>query len=131
MKDNKLANKIKEEITKMAKSYNSGHNSNNEAEIEYDDIELMIDGQKKRCSIIVNVTFSFDWWREDDTYWEPGDSGIDDLDYGINWIGIECKDGTIYTEEQENKILEDNYKYLEDYIESDVEEKAYEAEWEY
>lgn len=124
---NKLAEKISKEIIKTASK--TGRD-NGEFEKDYLDVELVINGEKKVCYVNVIAEFEFDWYYEEDTYWEPGERKVESLDIWINEIGIEGKDGTIYTKEQEDKILEDNRAYLEDLIEDDVETKAYEMEWE-
>lgn len=123
---NKLANRINEEINKYAK-YKEGTN-NNETTLEYEDINLVIDGKKIKCDIMLNVDFSFDWWIEESTKDEPEYSGIKNLDYNITNLDIACKDATIYTDDKQQEILSENRQYLNDLIEEDIEEKAYEVE---
>lgn len=129
MKENKLAKIISGEIKKVAWNKNkSGHNIN-DITLEYEDVELQIDGKKKECDISLEIELEFDWYIEKDTYWEQGDSGVKNIKFWITKINIGDKEGVVYTEEQEDKILEDNRKYLDDLIEYDVEEKAEEVDW--
>lgn len=127
MENNKLANNIIQEIKKTAR-YHSGQD-NGHFEKDYDNVELVINGEKVKCYVDVDADFEFDWFYEDDTYWEPGQRKIEKLDFWINKIGVSDIDGTIYTEEQEDKILEENRKTIEELIEDDIKTQAYEMDW--
>lgn len=123
MKDNKLAKIIIGEINKVAYGGRPSSGIHQETTtIDIEDVELTIDGKKKICDITLEVYVSFHWWSDPGDYWQPPEGDIDKVEYDIQKISIGDKDGTIYTKEQESKILDENYKYLHDYIEEEVEE---------
>lgn len=124
---NKLADIITTEITKTAKS-RQGHNEN-EIDILLEDISLKIDNEEKKCTVGLTIEMSFDWWIDEETYWEPEDKGIKNLDYWIKDITIDCEDGTIYSEEKQRDILHNNREHLNDLSEELVETEAYNIEW--
>lgn len=129
MQNNKLANKIVEEIKKSART-REGYNNK---EIEFDkdeDIELVIDGEKKKCRVWLLAEYSYYWYEEMPTYWEPGDREIKKLDIWIKDIGIEPEDGTVYSREKEKQILDENREVLTRFIEDDITDAAYNDEWE-
>ena len=114
---NKLAEIIKEQITKRAYHKSSGpHNIS----LLYEDMDLVINGKKTKCNVEVWVEYTAEWHVEDQIEDYPGAADLETVDYWITEIGIDTEDGTIFTEEQEQKILKDNKKFLEDYIEEDV-----------
>lgn len=122
MKDNKLAKIITEQIKKSARN---SANVSWDTELIYDNIELMINGKKTKCSIGMWVEYTANWTIEEDTYDEPGYAEIDDIDYEITDFSMdELEDGTIFTEEQQEKIFDENREFLYDYIEDDVLEAA-------
>lgn len=114
-------------INKKASQSGSG---NGHFEKDYDNVELIVNGEKKICSIYIDADYEFKWYKEEQTYWEPGNSSIESLDISINSINVYDNDGNEYDEKQCEKILQDNEKDLEDLIESDVETEAYESDWE-
>lgn len=125
MATKKLAEIIKEKITKSASSVGRiEYSGPYETELVYDDIELVINGKKTKCGVGMWVEYTAEWYIEEQTYDYPGAYEVRDVDYWIKSIGIDTEDGTIFTEEQEEKILEDNRKFLEDYIEEDMYEEA-------
>lgn len=104
MKDNKLAKIISEKIKKNAR-LKEGQTEQRETEI--DDIELVIDGQKKKCAIWANVEYNPIYDVGTDDFGEV--SFLEDVKYTILDIAIvDTEDGTIYTQEQEKKILAEN-----------------------
>lgn len=116
--------------SKMNKKAGQSGSGNGHFEKDYDNVELIINGKKKICSVYIDADYEFKWYREKQTYWEPGDSSIESLDISINSISVYDNDGNEYDEQLCEKILEDNREYLEDLIEDDVEIKAYESDWE-
>lgn len=116
--------------SKMNKTASKSGSDNGEFEQDYEDVELIVNGEKKKCDILIEAYFEFDWYYEEQTYWEPGDRSIEKLDISIENIYVSDKDGNEYSEEQNQKILEDNREYLESLIEDDIETKAYEMDWE-
>lgn len=121
--NNKLAEVIKGEMKKVARNFQSGTHQETTT-IELDDVELVIDGNKKLCDISLDVYVTFHWWYNPGTYWQPPEGDIDKIEYEIEEMTISDKDGVIYTKEQEKKILNENYNFLHDYIEDEVEEAA-------
>lgn len=120
-KPNKLAHRIIQEIKKSSSTV--GRTETDEpktTELEYDNIELMINGKKTKCDIGIVVEYTVTWYIEDRAYDYPGAVEVKNVDYGIESIGINMEDGTILTEEQEEKILKENRDFLEDYIEEDM-----------
>lgn len=104
MKDNKLAKIISEKIKKNAR-LKKGPTEHRETEI--DDIELVIDGKKKKCGIWANVEYNPIYDVGSDDFGEV--SFLEDVEYTILDIEIDdTEDGTIYTQEQEKKILAEN-----------------------
>lgn len=121
MATKKLAEIIKEKITKSASSVgNIEYSRPHKTELEYNNIELVINGKKTKCDINLWVEYTAEWYIEEQTYDYPGWAEVRDVDYSIEDIGIDTEDGTIFTEEQEKKILEENEDFLYDYIQEDV-----------
>lgn len=107
-KINKLAQIITEKIKKSA-SIEEGETE--ERDMLLDDVELMIDGQKKKCRIYVNVEYTPIYDVGSDDFGEV--RFVEDVAYTILDIGIDdTEDGTVYTEEQQKKILEENKKIV-------------------
>lgn len=118
---NKLARIISEKIKKSASSVGDiQYSGPHKTELEYNNIELMINGKKTKCDINLWVEYTAKWYIEEQTYDYPGATEVRDVDYWIESIGIDKEDGTIFTEEQEKKILEENEDFLYDYIQEDV-----------
>ena len=104
MKNNKLAKIINDEINKRA-YHEEGETE--ERDMLLDDVELTIDGKKKKCRIYVDVEYTPIYNIDSDDFGEL--RILDDVDYSILEIGIdEDEDGTIYTEDKEKQILEEN-----------------------
>jgi len=106
---NKLANIISEKIKKSA-YHEDGPTE--ERDMELENVELTIDGKKKKCRIYVNVEYT-------PTY-DVGSDGLrefrtlEDVDFSILDIGIvEDEDGTIYAEDKEKQILKENQETID------------------
>lgn len=121
-KINKLAQIITNEIKKRATTEHTGPFTE---ELIYDDIELMINGKKTKCSIGLWVEYTAEWYIEERTYDYPGWAEVRDVDYEITEFIMEAlEDGTVFTEEQQEKIFEENERFLYEYIEDDIIEAA-------
>lgn len=104
MATKKLAEIIKEKITKSAYRQEG---ETEERDMLLEDVELMIDGKKKKCRIYVNVEYTPMYDVGSDDFGEV--SFLEDVTYTILDIGIDdTEDGTVYTEEQQKKILAEN-----------------------
>lgn len=104
MGENKLAKIISEKIKKNARLEEG---KTEERDMLLDDVELVIDGKKKKCRIWANVEYTPIYDAGTDDFGEV--SFLEDVEYTILDIGIDdTEDGTIYTQEQEKKILAEN-----------------------
>lgn len=119
MATKKLAEIIKEQISKHAYIKTIGPY---ETELVYDDIELVINGKKTKCGIGMDVEYTVDIDEASDDLREF--VTFEGVDYSITTLRVDIEDGTIFTEEQEEKILEENRTFLEDYIAHDMDNIA-------
>ena len=125
---NKLANIINNEIKKYA--YKEDSYSGN-ANVMFSGIKLNIDGEEKICEGSANVSFSFDWYRDEGDYWQPPEYKVENLEYDIDSIEeliIENDNDTYYTDEKVAQILKENYESFKDQIYDEVRTTAYEVD---
>lgn len=104
MPNNKLAKIITDKIKKSAYRQEG---ETEERDMLLDNVELMIDGKKKKCRIWANVEYTPIYNAGSDDFGEV--SFLEDVEYTILDVSIDgTEDDTIYTEEQEKKILAEN-----------------------
>lgn len=116
MKDNKLAKIISEKIKKTARLEEG---KTEERDMILDDVELMIDGKKKKCRIYAVVEYAPMYNVGTDDFGDA--TTIEDVSYAVLEIGIDdTEDGTIYTQEQEKKILAENEEIVNNEIYHEV-----------
>lgn len=128
MGDKKLAEII---IGEMAKYASKTGSYSGTMQVDLKNTPLTINGQQQMCSGIVEVNATFDWYKDYGDYDNPPEHTIDNLDFDIvefvEFI-VEADPDTYYTEEQQRKIINENYDTIKDAIYSEVEDKAYEAD---